>query len=814
MQWAMALVAGAALCACGQSEGDPNRSPPPSSASLCPLGDAVGPAGERRLALVVGVGDYQNPAIPDLPGASRDAQRFYEALTDTEGFAFDPRNVCLLMDAEASVERFKEVFQQALVDRASDGDVAVLFFAGHGSQTRDTGGDESDGWDETLVLHDSRTTGVSDLRDDVLHGMLGELRAKTRHVAAVFDACSSGTVTRNIGRHRARVIRPANDFVEAQETGGDGAPEALALRTDGMVTLAAARDGTVATERGGQGVFTRALLTAIEQGAVSYSDLDRSVPGLVAPWSAQQPVFSGALDQPLFGIRNVGASLAQSISGGAIDAAVRVKLEADATTVAMIRGELSSGHAQSLGLEIVESGEDFRVEQGQPNTYEVIGPDGHVRNRSSDRRRVASALLAHASQQSMLRLAASGQAKSESQFLSLQIVPESEGSECAAFAWQQAAPNQDQRIPLCHAWRVRVSLASDAPRSINIGAVILSSDGAMYGLPRPGEAVTLRPGQSHVFKRGPAFRAQPPLNSRDRVVVIATETPRSWHLVDRSANTHASVGDDRAPMSRAPSPRDPWGDSRDALFGARSIGLSVVANQRFAPVINAREIKPREYTIADFDIRPYLPNDPESPLHRVLKIADQLANTSREDGLPYKQHDWSLASDELNLARGIDCSRSIWYAFTRAGVPYNRNDSYLYTGAMVGDQSRMHDEFDVCPANQPYELGDVLVYRSDERGDGHTVMVIDADQRIAWGSHGWDGNAQASDYAVEPDTGVEYQKIRFKPDWRRWDRSDMALKACWRYRGFVDSSVESTSSGETAATWSGSCEAAQCRLNP
>jgi hypothetical protein len=38
---------------------------------------------------------------------------------------------------------------------------------------------------------------------------------------------------------------------------------------------------------------------------------------------------------------------------------------------------------------------------------------------------------------------------------------------------------------------------------------------------------------------------------------------------------------------------------------------------------------------------------------------------------------------------------------------------------------------------------------------------------------------------VEPDKGVEYQKIKFKSDWQRWDRKTMMRKACWRYRAFV-----------------------------
>ena len=105
---------------------------------------------------------------------------------------------------------------------------------------------------------------------------------------------------------------------------------------------------------------------------------------------------------------------------------------------------------------------------------------------------------------------------------------------------------------------------------------------------------------------------------------------------------------------------------------------------------------------------------------------------------------------------------------------------------MVGDESIMTHEFERCPGRADYQLGDILVYRSDTKNDGHVVMVVDPGKRIAWGSHGWDGNAKESDYVVLPDTGVEYQLIKYKQDWARWDRRDMELKSCWRYRRFTE----------------------------
>ena len=73
---------------------------------------------------------------------------------------------------------FKQAFDKALVERARANDVAVIFFAGHGSQAPDKNGDEADNSDETLMFHDARTKGVRDMLDDEFNQILGKLAAR------------------------------------------------------------------------------------------------------------------------------------------------------------------------------------------------------------------------------------------------------------------------------------------------------------------------------------------------------------------------------------------------------------------------------------------------------------------------------------------------------------------------------------------------------------------------------------------------------------------------------------------------------------
>jgi hypothetical protein len=180
----------------------------------------------------------------------------------------------------------------------------------------------------------------------------------------------------------------------------------------------------------------------------------------------------------------------------------------------------------------------------------------------------------------------------------------------------------------------------------------------------------------------------------------------------------------------------------------------------------------------------YYPANTSSALYKVLKQAQILtADVSfmGSDGVRYKRHGWNAGSDRANLKRGIDCSRVIWFAFTRAGISYNPQNRYLTTSQMWQKNSKMRHYFRRCSVND-LRLGDVLVYRGG--GKGHTVMVLDPKKELAWGSHGWDKSRRK-------DTGVEVQKVVSRNGWRSWDRRRMKLKACWRYKHFTKQPVTS-----------------------
>jgi hypothetical protein len=333
---------------------------------------------------------------------------------------------------------------------------------------------------------------------------------------------------------------------------------------------------------------------------------------------------------------------------------------------------------------------------------------------------------------------------------------------------------------------------------LQIGGLILSSSGSVYGFPPKGTIAKVSAGgASGTFEK--VYIGSPPLRVDDYLLIFGTK-PQNW--VDWAAlSADAATRDATPPQAGASKPGalyraldryvrasgargvDAEGETRpfeDTTWTRTLVTLRTEANPAFDPGLTAVGPGTREYTIKSFDIRPYLPDDKSSALYKVLQKADWLA----QQDFSYKQHDWSLSPghDAEELAKGIDCSRSIWFAFTRSGLKFNARDEYLATVEMVKPTSRMSEQFETCPVGDNNETGDVLVYRDEQQGDGHVVMVVDAEKRIAWGSHGWDGNAK--EFKVPPDTGVEYQLIKHKPDWDRWDRKTMRLVQCWRYKAF------------------------------
>jgi hypothetical protein len=519
------------------------------------------------------------------------------------------------------------------------------------------------------------------------------------------------------------------------------------------------------------------------------------------------------------------APIAEAQAGQASAPLVSVSLRADGTGAALpvetadeLKAEIYRVNAGTPAVSLAAGEGGFEVVRFARRLGAILGPEGVVRKtfpltedggfpEATGAAQVAGVLRSFALQERIANLAGKG---TFSSMIGIRTVPVAGAGNCRGIPWAGGTWGELQAIPLCQQFTVDVRLASGIKGEYTLHLFVLSNNGGIVRF-RAVEPLaageTLTEFVSAATGDPLALRATPPVNIVDKLVVVAVpaDVIVDWRLVLSSAQiedaayANAVTFDIVRSIAEGISPSQDWAA---AAIDLRTIASDTDVTKRKT---GTGDVSVREYTVNGFDITPYLPADTNSSLFKVLAQAEWLAIHSQKDGVPYKQHDWpggaDPVNDNYNLATGIDCSRSIWFAFTRAGLPYNRSDRYLATADMVTSKTWMRDEFESCET--PYRTGDVLVYRDDKRGVGHTVMVIDPEQRIAWGSHGWDGNGKLM--KIAPDTGVEYQLIKVKKDWERWDSANMTLRSCWRYKRFAEEWSENPAS-RAGSTQAKTCE--------
>jgi len=147
-------------------------------------------AGARR-ALIVGIGDYAHPNIPDLEAPGHDVALIESLLRAQYGFT--AAEMAVLRDRQATRDRFVGALRQ--LARGGPLDLFLLYVSGHGLAVADDNGDErTDFDDEALLLADADPTAQDlrryVLRDDELNTYLTAIPAK--QVCVILDCCYAG----------------------------------------------------------------------------------------------------------------------------------------------------------------------------------------------------------------------------------------------------------------------------------------------------------------------------------------------------------------------------------------------------------------------------------------------------------------------------------------------------------------------------------------------------------------------------------------------------------------------------------------------
>ncbi|HSK41156.1 MAG TPA: caspase family protein, partial [Arenibaculum sp.] len=225
---------------------------------------------ERRMALVMGIGAYQN--VPELPNPVNDARAIGEALTE---LGFD-------VDVQLDLDRWQ--LSTALRDfgiRAAEADVALVFYAGHGIQVAGQ---------NYLIPSDARLERERDLVYEALplNLLLGELAQARRLGILVLDACRNNPFVERLSQSVSLARRGE---IGAGLTRIDDTP------SDTLVAMATRADQVAEDGTGVHSPYTQALLAHLQEPGLELGLFFRRVRDSVLQETQgrQEPYIFGSL---------------------------------------------------------------------------------------------------------------------------------------------------------------------------------------------------------------------------------------------------------------------------------------------------------------------------------------------------------------------------------------------------------------------------------------------------------------------------------------------------------------------------------------
>lgn len=210
-----------------------------------PIGAASPAKYGKQWALIIGINEYQDSAIPKLKNAESDAKGLYDLLIAHYGYERDT-GIKLLCGDEAARDRIRTQLGEDFLGQAEEGDSVLVFFAGHGDVLKDASGKDFG------VIYPADVSGKPDptkalrLHEDIVR-LLGDVKA--RHKLLILDSCHSGAVF----DHPDTIVSPA-----------DNRQAAALFKIPAFQAVASCRKPQTVTDgRGSHSPFTESLLNAL-----------------------------------------------------------------------------------------------------------------------------------------------------------------------------------------------------------------------------------------------------------------------------------------------------------------------------------------------------------------------------------------------------------------------------------------------------------------------------------------------------------------------------------------------------------------------
>ncbi|NBW67962.1 MAG: DUF4384 domain-containing protein [Betaproteobacteria bacterium] len=156
----------------------------------------------NRHALIIGVGRYEDPLVPALPGTKLDK---ISATQMAQAMQVPDSNIQYLQDDQATLANIRLALNN-LSDRVQDGDRVFIHYSGHGTRSPDP---QVGGCVEALLPYDGMSKGV--ISNSEMASLLSSITQKTDKLFVMYDACHSGGIVAVAATARTRGITNAND---------------------------------------------------------------------------------------------------------------------------------------------------------------------------------------------------------------------------------------------------------------------------------------------------------------------------------------------------------------------------------------------------------------------------------------------------------------------------------------------------------------------------------------------------------------------------------------------------------------------------
>ena len=156
----------------------------------------------NRHALIIGVGRYEDPLVPALPGTKLDK---VSATQMAQAMQVPDNNIQYLQDEQATLTNIRTALNN-LSERVQDGDRVFIHYSGHGTRSPDP---QVGGCVEALLPYDGMSKGV--ISNSEMAGLLSSITQKTDKLFVMYDACHSGGIVAAAVTARTRGIANGND---------------------------------------------------------------------------------------------------------------------------------------------------------------------------------------------------------------------------------------------------------------------------------------------------------------------------------------------------------------------------------------------------------------------------------------------------------------------------------------------------------------------------------------------------------------------------------------------------------------------------